>query len=114
MELPTGATTTAEAHLFYADTVAPATKAAEKMGLAPFSLSLGQVEACTWGIEIAARVPSGTWQWYGCDAGAPSLTILTVKVNGVGKTGVLVKHPWACGGAGEGNLAFTAAQLGCP
>ncbi|MBI5913719.1 hypothetical protein HY839_04775 [Candidatus Azambacteria bacterium] len=112
VELPAGAM--AEVHVFFADTVAPATKAAEKLGMSPFSLSLGQVEACIWGIEIAARVPSGTWPWYGCDAGTPSLTSLTVKVNGVVKTGVLTKHPWACGGAGEGNLAFTPVQLGCP
>jgi len=83
-------------------------------GLTTYTVNLSAAQACKWGIEVVARVPSGAWGWYGCDVGTPSLTTLTVKVNGVVKAGVLTKHPWACGGAGEGNLAFSPAQLGCP
>jgi len=79
-----------------------------------FVVDLPKSQLCAWGMEVAARMTSATWPWYGCDAGAPSLNTVTVKINGVVMSGVLTKHPWTCGGGGEGNLAFSKAQLGCP
>jgi hypothetical protein len=81
--------------------------------LAPYSLELTETQACTWGVEIAAQTPSGFWPWYGCDAGI-SLDTLVVTVDDVVVQGTLVKHPWVCGGNGEGNLFLSPTQLGCP
>jgi hypothetical protein len=83
-------------------------------GLTPFSVELTAGEACKpAGIEIAARLTSGTWPWYGCDEGAPSIMTLVVKVNGEVVEPTTVNHPWVCGGEGEGNLKVSATQMGC-
>jgi hypothetical protein len=109
-------TVACEAHLFFGQQANGS--AFDNFGLAQanssFVVDLPKSQLCAWGMEVAARLNTATWPWFGCDAGAPSLTTVTVKVNGVVVTGALTKHPWTCGGGGEGNLAFSKAQLGCP
>ncbi|KKS55771.1 MAG: Extracellular matrix protein, partial [Candidatus Magasanikbacteria bacterium GW2011_GWA2_42_32] len=85
------------------------------LGSGPLAATLTQKQACgDWGFEVAVRDKTvATWPWYGCDSSI-SLTTVTVKVNGVVKSGVLTKHLWACQGGGEGNLAFSKTLIGCP
>ena len=84
--------------------------------LAPATFDLTQVQACSWGVEITARTPSGNWPYWGCplNAGTPSKSTLIVKVDGVVAVPTFAKHAWVCDGQGEGNLFLSKTQLGCP
>jgi len=80
-----------------------------------YSTDLPKTQLCVWGMEVAARLSSmPSLPWFGCDAGAPSLNTVSVKINGVVVPGVLTKHPFTCSGGGEGNLAFAKTVFGCP
>ena len=84
-------------------------------GSSPYTIGLTQTEACGWGVEVAMReVVTPSRQWYGCGAPGRGLSQIVVKRGGTVITGIPTLHPWACAGGGEGNLAFSKAQLGCP
>lgn len=113
-----------EAQLFYQD----AGNGDTDRGPTPYTKILNQVEACTWGVEIAVRVDKNinmSMPWYGCPLQpAPSLATCTLTVNGVvvplvdnnGKLipEMFVQHPWACNNGGEGNIVLSLKKLSCP
>lgn len=120
-DVPTGPTVTlrietsaaSEPHVFHGGT----TNAEGDYGPSPFDLVLAKTDACRWGAEIGVRVAASinsTMPWYGCDAGAPSLSTVTVQVYGAAVTPAYVHHDYACRGGGEGNLFISRTQLGCP
>ncbi|MFH0857831.1 MAG: thrombospondin type 3 repeat-containing protein, partial [Candidatus Magasanikbacteria bacterium] len=104
----------AEAHIYHHDVG----DGGDDYAATQFCLPLSELEACDWGVEVAARVARATnasMPWYGCpDSPAPSLETLTVYVDGVVVNPSNRIHPWTCGGRGEGNLFLSQAQLGCP
>ena len=91
-----------QAHIYYG--------VEDQMGLSPFTFEVPRDQACESGIEVKGRVPSGNWSWYG-DAGAPTMSTVSVYIEGVRRSGVLRVRPWT---NSEGNLYFSPALLGCP
>ncbi len=89
----------AEVHVYYGTGYV-------SFGRTPFEVVLPKSEVYEWGIEVAARTPSGTYPWWGCNENTPSKTTLVVEIDGVEKENTFVVHPWTCSGSGEGNLSF--------
>jgi hypothetical protein len=103
----------AEVHLYHNDP--HRNESADTYAHAPHTFRLSQIEACTWGVEVAVRSLSpSTMPWWGCDAGTPSKRDLEIRVGGRLVTPAFRPHDWSCSGAGEGNLYLTPAALGCP
>ena len=104
----------AEVHLYHNDP--NRNESADTYAQAPHTFRLSQIEACTWGVEIAVRslpVPS-TGPWWGCDAGTPSKRDLEIRIGGRLVTPAFRPHDHSCSGQGEGNLYLSPALLGCP
>ncbi len=81
------------------------------------SFIFDEMQACTWGIEIAARnyTASSTGPWMTCNAdiGAGDLSELIITVRGEEVYPSWVTHDWVCAGNAP-QYYLTPAMLGCP